>query len=885
MIKADVTTCPRTAAGILVPLPRLLDMLSRFGTAGITVVQAPAGYGKTMLLAEWQRRLDLQGVRTGWLTIGPGSQDQAGLLQGLAALLDEVLPAIPAPSEVTVPALRARLMGAAAPFVLLLDDIHLLTSDGSASLAGLLHRLPAGVHVVTASRQTPTLDLALSQNLAGALLVDKRDLRFTMEEVKAWMGQCNESRLSQADIALLVDRTEGWAAGLSLAIVGLAQAADPRAFVSGFSGEKRSLHAYFARSVMAGLPAAQRDFLLTTCVPDRLCAELCNRLTGRDDGQDMLDCLEAAGVPIEQLDDERVWYRHHGLFAAFLRRQQMDTNPAAAVAGHLQASGWYRSRGQSADALRHAAFAPDATVLASLLDKMAESLVLAGEIGLIGKYAADLPDHVTDNCPSLLLVLAWTQVLALQCDEAEAILRRAEAAVARLGQQTPPVQRIAALNQSLRHQRLLLAAAADDAEQTERRARVLQAEMTDAKSYQILTVNALLIQAQREQFNFGQVEISAALARVGAKRWRAGPGTMILNAVLGPAFFAMGATATASSFLETALADCVREYPALAATAALPLAEIMFECNELPRARALLDEHLPAAQTFGFADHLISGHLTHARLAQAGGDTAAGLCRLEVTVRLALEYKHERFRIAAMTSRIHLLLHVGRAEEAWQEGRREGLVGAASGMGPSARSRTVDEDRAMAWVRLAQSSNRSAEALPVAKRWSAFCAQRGAIRSAVRWHLLTARLQLAVDSRLAAQQELRRALKAGAPSQLIRSFVSEGAVIQHLLEEEYGADPLENSAVEMFALDILAAFGRKAPRPGGDEHGPTGRLSGREIEILALVSSGLRNREIGNRLGLTEGSVKWYMQQVYDKVGSRRRSQAVDRARYFGLIA
>ncbi|MGI4952366.1 MAG: LuxR C-terminal-related transcriptional regulator, partial [Janthinobacterium lividum] len=292
-----------------------------------------------------------------------------------------------------------------------------------------------------------------------------------------------------------------------------------------------------------------------------------------------------------------------------------------------------------------------------------------------------------------------------------------------------------------------------------------------------------------------------------------------------------------------------------------------------------------AGQAFGFADHLISGHMTKAGLAVERGDTGGALAGLDAAVRLALDLKHERFRVAATTGRIRLLLQVGEAEEALREGRREGLLGPASAMGPVARARTLDEYRALAWVRLAQSRDRGAEALSVAKRWSAFSAQRGAVRSLVRWHLVTARLQLTAGDSRTAQQELRKALKAGAPGHFVRSFVAEGASIQRLLQAEYGAPPLENSATELFATEVLGAFGCKPPRPGVDEQGLSGRLSGREIEILALVSNGLRNREIGNRLGLTEGSVKWYMQQVYDKVGSRRRSQAVDRARYFGLIA
>ena len=442
----------------------------------------------------------------------------------------------------------------------------------------------------------------------------------------------------------------------------------------------------------------------------------------------------------------------------------------------------------------------------------------------------------------MLLAQAWLHTAALQCDDAAELLQRAEAAIGRLSLATVGEQRIGELKRMLCHQRLLLAAAADDPQQTECRARTLQGEAAAAKPYVALTVNALLILAQREQFNFSQVEIAAALARVGGKRWRNGPRSLILHAALAPALFATGAMAAASVLLESALADCARAGPALAAMAALPLAEIALERHDLHRATSLLDEYLPAGQAFGSADHLISGHLTKAGLAVGRGDAGRALAGLDVAVRLALDLKHERFRIAAATSRIRLLLQMGEAEEALRDGRREGLLGPASAMGPPARARTLDEYRAFAWVRLAQSRDRGAEALAVAKRWSAFCAQRGAVRSLVRWHLVMARLQLAAGDSRTAQQELRKALKAGAPGRFIGSFVAEGAAIQCLLQAEYGATPLENSATELFAIEVLGAFGHKPPRPSMSEQGLSGRLSGREIEILMLVSSGLRNR-------------------------------------------
>ncbi|MGI4952409.1 MAG: hypothetical protein ACRYGM_11425, partial [Janthinobacterium lividum] len=589
----NIDTMMRPQASTVVARPRLLEGMRRIRSAGTTAILAPAGYGKTALLAAWHRHLQHQGLCVARGAVRVGQHDPASFLLLLDAMLAPCGPAIDGRAG-TLQLVQARLAALPVPAVLLLDDIHVLDAGASLLLAGLLDQLPEGVHVVTASRQAPPPELGRSQGRAGLAQLDHRDLRFTPAEVDEWLRQAG---LDPAEGALLTQRTEGWGAGLALALDGLARSADPAAFVAGFSGGNRSVHRYFMHDVMAALPESLHQFLLATCVPDRLCAELCDALTGRADGQDMLDRLEERGLFVQHLDDERVWYRYHGLFAAFLRRHQADTRAGAAATAHRRASRWHRARNQHAQALQHAAQAGDAVALAALLDEVAEPLILGGDGALVGQHAASLSDDVIAGLPRLLLAQAWLHTAALQCDDAAGLLRRAEAAIGRLdpeaaGKSQTGMPGRGELTRMLRHQRLLLAAAADDPEQTECRARGLQGETGDAKPYIALTVNALLILAQREQFNFREVETAAALARVGGKRWPNGPHSLILHAALAPALFATGATEAAASLLEGALGDCARSGPALAAVAALPLAEIAFERHDLHRARSLLDEYL-----------------------------------------------------------------------------------------------------------------------------------------------------------------------------------------------------------------------------------------------------------------------------------------------------
>jgi LuxR family maltose regulon positive regulatory protein len=258
---------------------------------------------------------------------------------------------------------------------------------------------------------------------------------------------------------------------------------------------------------------------------------------------------------------------------------------------------------------------------------------------------------------------------------------------------------------------------------------------------------------------------------------------------------------------------------------------------------------------------------------------------------IAAERGLERLRLAVVAERVKFLLQDGHATEAARYAHAAGIPSAPDAVLPKGRITTLHEFRATAWFRVAISEDRVNEALTVGKHWRAFCTGRGAIRSLVRWDILCAQaLFVSGDSR-AAQRTFREAVGHAAASRLVRSFVDEGPAVRTLIASTFEADFDELDSNAMFAAELLQAFEPGLGKPGprsparGTSEGLYGRLSLKEREILTLVSSGMRNREVARKLGMTEGSIKWYMQQVYDKIGTRRRLQAVERARQFGLIA
>jgi LuxR family maltose regulon positive regulatory protein len=241
-----------------------------------------------------------------------------------------------------------------------------------------------------------------------------------------------------------------------------------------------------------------------------------------------------------------------------------------------------------------------------------------------------------------------------------------------------------------------------------------------------------------------------------------------------------------------------------------------------------------------------------------------------------------------------MLLRENQSDDAARIAKSAGIPHEMDELLPNRNITTVDELRALTWFRLAAAQGRMQEAMTLGKQWRRHCAARGAVRSLVRWDLLLSQAMFVRGDQRAAQRTLREAITNAAASRLVRSFIDEGPVIRTMLASIYEGDLEVLHPSDAFAAELLEIFDQPGKKVSGvaravsqpvTPDGLLGKLSPKEREVLGLVSSGMRNREVAQKLGMTEGSVKWYMQQVYDKIGTRRRFQAVEKARQFGLIA
>src|SRR5215472_15641574 len=364
----------------LVQRSPLTERLTQALAGALTLVSAPAGWGKTTALCDW---LTSSGTPAAWLSLEPEDNEPVRFLSSVIAALQTLDPAIggsalallhtPQPAElraVLVLLTNELLARRAASFALVLDDYHVITAGPiHQALNYLVEHLPEPMHLVIATRADPPLPLARLRARGQVTEVRAADLRFTTQEAETFLHTTMGLSLSSDEVAVLQNRTEGWIAGLQLAALSLRGRSDSSAFLRAFGGSHRFVLEYLSEEVLSRQSVAVQTFLLQTSLLERLSGPLCDALTGEAHGQRMLEALERANLFVSSLDDQRQWYRYHHLFADMLRSRLQQTQPSLVPALHRRASTWYEHHGMVIEAVRHALAAPDVEQAARLVEQ------------------------------------------------------------------------------------------------------------------------------------------------------------------------------------------------------------------------------------------------------------------------------------------------------------------------------------------------------------------------------------------------------------------------------------------------------------------------------------------------------------------------------------
>lgn len=418
--------------------PRLMERLDEGLDRGAALISAPAGFGKSALLADWSRR---GGRSVGWLSLDPGDNDAARFWRHATAALDRACAGIvepvagllgpPAPPAFTgvVTALVNELAAQSSQLLLVLDDYHLIDSDEvHASVRFLLEHLPQQLRVALATRVDPSL--AVARLRARGQLVELRagDLRFSVEEATTLLRAAVGPGLPERAIATLTNRTDGWATGLQLAGLSLRNRPDVSTFVERFTGSHRYVLDYLTEEMLEQQPEQLRSFLLDTAILRRLSGGLCDAVTGRSDGQAMLEAIERANLFLTPLDDLRHWWRYHPLFADMLRARLQRASPGRAPELHRAAAAWHQQHGSPDDAVHHALGAGDAEWAARIIERHVDEVLFRAEKTTVRRWFTLLPDDVVNDRPRLLLAKTRLALLADHTDAAAELLDAAEQA-------------------------------------------------------------------------------------------------------------------------------------------------------------------------------------------------------------------------------------------------------------------------------------------------------------------------------------------------------------------------------------------------------------------------------------------------------------------------
>ncbi|MBZ0292125.1 MAG: hypothetical protein K8L99_06105, partial [Anaerolineae bacterium] len=408
----------------LIARPRLLKQFNDGLSLPLTLICAPAGFGKTTLLSEWLASESGRDKPLAWISLDEDDSDPGRFLTYLVYALanvgsvegEELLSLLQSPQPPSPKAflttLISRLEMLPHHFVLALDDYHLITSQTlHDTLVFLLDHLPLQMHLVLVSREDPPLPLARlrARNQLAEIRAD--DLRFTMEEASYFLGQRLGFELSTIQVAELDTRTEGWIAGLQLAALAMKGHDDISKFISAFTGSHRFILDYLTEEVLSRQPEAIQKFLLQTSFLNRLCGPLCDVVTGRTDGQAMLELIERGNLFLIPLDDQRCWYRYHHLFSDMLRNRLWQVwTDSEIVELHRRVSHWFASENLIEEAIIHAVAARDYELAASIMEGPGSDYLMEGRAGVGLRWLQLLPQDVITRYPRLSLNLGWWSV-------------------------------------------------------------------------------------------------------------------------------------------------------------------------------------------------------------------------------------------------------------------------------------------------------------------------------------------------------------------------------------------------------------------------------------------------------------------------------------------
>lgn len=898
---------------------QLLARLSNGLARNLTLVAAPAGYGKTTLVSGWAARADLPAA---WLSLDPDDRDPVRFLSYVLAALQTVRPDLggtivaalqstqPPPLEALLTDLLNALAALPERLMLILDDYHVIDSDlVDRALAFLVAHLPPQLHLVIVTREDPALPLA--QLRARGQLSELRlvDLCFDADEAATFFAEVMELRLAKAEVAALVARTEGWAAGLHLAALSLRGHQDAASFVPSFSGSQRFVLDYLLEEVLQQQPTLLQQFLLRTSVLDRLCGPLCDAVLAMPvgTGQATLEAIERANLFLVPLDDQRCWYRYHHLFGELLQQrlpQEAAMDAGAIATLHLRASGWYEAQGLMLEALHHAAAAADPARVAALAERAWAHMDSSFQAAAWCRWVGQLSEEVLRVRPVLCTQYAWALMDTGQTEASEAWLRHAErwlsaAHSTRSASHDEMASMVVVASELLPGLPARIAAARAYLAQS--RGDFVAAQQYAATTRDLSAETEPLLHAQAtvlagvSHWASGALEAAYSAFAAWVEHTRAAGNLAFALAsgfYLAEIRLAQGQLREAARLYRQFLNLVPADHEALRMAAPhlhLGLAVIAHEQGDAQAATL----HLRASKEQGAQAALIDWpfrwRLAQARIEESSGNWETALDLLDAAERRYLPNPVPDLRpVAALKARVYLRQGNLTAATAWAAACGVTATDALS-------YRREFEHMTLARVLLAKltrsviaryrrehGASDLHDVLNLLTRLLAAAEAGGRIGSQIEALLLQSLAHEALDDSGQARIPLQRALALAEPEGYVRLFADEGAPLARLLEREREA----GGGMQPYLQRLQAAFAtQRTAHPASLALHPAAEpLTAREREVLRLIAEGLSNQELAARLHLSPQTVKVHTRNIYSKLGVASRTQAVARGRDLGFL-
>jgi LuxR family maltose regulon positive regulatory protein len=870
--------------------PRLSNLIDGSLDRALILVSAPAGYGKTTLVSSWLKE---KSIPSAWLSLDDSDNDPGRFLHYLLTTLVPFAPAIqtdllgmlrgiqPAQFENVINLLANELAAFSNPFILTLDDFHVIHSEAVLRLLmHLLDHLPPHMHLVILTRADPPLPLSRLRVRNQLLDIRADQLRFTQAEIAAFLNIAMGLSISSSDLSAMEMRTEGWIAGLQLAALSMQGCQDRHSFVSAFTGSHHYVMDYLVEEVLRMQPAKVGTFLLQTSILERMCGPLCEAVVEADttspvDGQAMLEALDKMNLFVIPLDDERHWYRFHHLFADVLRKR-LEHQYADVLPGlHRRASGWYEQNGFMAESIQQAISAGDRDRAAQLIEQNGCFLLMSGEVMTLLNWA-DAIEFRSEAHPWLAIQKAWALAITGNLNQVEPTLQ----APVKLLEPLESTVEVRTMQGTIAAARAHCANTQGNTQAAVEYARNALDLLPDCSSISqsIRSVSTSILgdaSWMRGELEEATRAYSEAI-RIGRE---AGNLYMVIiaNTNLGDVLIEQGQLNNAADTYTRTLQMAVRpdgQKSPLAGGLCAGLGRLAHERNQLDEADQYIHQCIDLCRRWGAIEQHAAACAMLARLEQARGNTQAAREAVRTAEQLAAERPLSPRRSSQLWSDLaRLWLTQGNMDRVSQLIQKNGLK--VDGDIPYQR-----EPEYLLLLRMLLARNEPEAGLALSERLLEQAGPARRMASVIETLILQALTLYAMKDTGRALVPLARALELARPEGYVRSFLDEGDAMTRLLCQAQA-----HKVGGGYAAELLSGIDPASVMTQPSMQLLVEPLTTREVEVLKLIQAGCSNQDIAGQLYISIPTVKRHISNIYSKLGVKSRTQAVAIGKELNLFA